>query len=558
MRQSSFSPSTSSSCRSTTNVRTVSRSRCSRARSSRAAAPMTTFPGSCSSKVGPGLRPRVRSRPSSPTWLERALEDYRVLLLDQRGTGRSTPVGALEGMSAQEQADYPGTSARTGSCAMPAHSRRARDRAVERSGTELRRLLRHALLVGFSGRPGRGLSDWRAAASRGSPGRHLPGDVPPGARPEPLVLRALSRGSRARPQRRRAPRCGGSEAPVGRPSDVMPLSRAREHARHERRLRAAAHIVELPVGSPAFVHDVEGMATLAFGRNPIYAVLHEACYGQGYATKWSAERTLPTTFARIPRFSPASTSIRGCSRTSARSVRCATLHICSRSTCGRSCTTFDAWGKRRAGGRGRLCERPLRRARVFRGGGRGDSRAPHVGHERVRARRLARGRLACVGAPDRSRSRRRLVANGDDDALHGVVRVAAEVPGRIDRLLASGLVACAAEELVAPGRARLPDECPWRPGPRALGRTEGCRVPRLAVVADVDARDRAPARPRATLDRAGTGLDDPFARQVLGNPGAPSARAGRCASTARLLRPLPASRGSSSSAGSRRKARSRA
>ena len=67
---------------------------------------MTTFPGSCSSKVGPGLRPRVRSRPSSPTWLERALEDYRVLLLDQRGTGRSTPVGALEGMSAQEQADY--------------------------------------------------------------------------------------------------------------------------------------------------------------------------------------------------------------------------------------------------------------------------------------------------------------------------------------------------------------------------------------------------------------------------------------------------------------------
>ena len=27
------------------------------------------------------------------TWWKRALEDYRLLLLDQRGTGRSTPVG---------------------------------------------------------------------------------------------------------------------------------------------------------------------------------------------------------------------------------------------------------------------------------------------------------------------------------------------------------------------------------------------------------------------------------------------------------------------------------
>jgi pimeloyl-ACP methyl ester carboxylesterase len=41
---------------------------------------------------GPGLaaqRPVGRS-----TWLDRALDDYRVLLLDQRGTGRSTPATA--------------------------------------------------------------------------------------------------------------------------------------------------------------------------------------------------------------------------------------------------------------------------------------------------------------------------------------------------------------------------------------------------------------------------------------------------------------------------------
>ena len=42
---------------------------------------------------GPGFaaqRPVGRS-----TWLDRALDDYRVLLLDQRGTGRSTPLCAL-------------------------------------------------------------------------------------------------------------------------------------------------------------------------------------------------------------------------------------------------------------------------------------------------------------------------------------------------------------------------------------------------------------------------------------------------------------------------------
>ena len=39
---------------------------------------------------GPGCgSPRTSGR---ETWLDRALRDFRVLLLDQRGTGRSTPV----------------------------------------------------------------------------------------------------------------------------------------------------------------------------------------------------------------------------------------------------------------------------------------------------------------------------------------------------------------------------------------------------------------------------------------------------------------------------------
>jgi len=58
---------------------------------------------------GPGFRaPRPEGRES---WLDRALNDYRVLLLDQRGTGRSSPanrrtLARLGPEDPQAQADY--------------------------------------------------------------------------------------------------------------------------------------------------------------------------------------------------------------------------------------------------------------------------------------------------------------------------------------------------------------------------------------------------------------------------------------------------------------------
>src|SRR3954471_4464818 len=56
---------------------------------------------------GPGHEgSRPTRNPSGPGWLDRALEDFRVLMLDQRGTGRSTPVGTLTGRTPQEQADH--------------------------------------------------------------------------------------------------------------------------------------------------------------------------------------------------------------------------------------------------------------------------------------------------------------------------------------------------------------------------------------------------------------------------------------------------------------------
>jgi hypothetical protein len=58
------------------------------------------------------------------------------------------------------------------------------------------------------------------------------------------------------------------------------------------------YVLELPIGSPAFGHDVEH--ALGFGRNPIYAILHEACWGDGGVTRWSGERVMPEDFRHSP------------------------------------------------------------------------------------------------------------------------------------------------------------------------------------------------------------------------------------------------------------------
>jgi hypothetical protein len=56
--------------------------------------------------------------------------------------------------------------------------------------------------------------------------------------------------------------------------------------------------LELPIESPAFGHDV--VADTDHGRNPIYALLNEACWGNGHATGWSSQRTMPGEWAADP------------------------------------------------------------------------------------------------------------------------------------------------------------------------------------------------------------------------------------------------------------------
>jgi hypothetical protein len=56
----------------------------------------STSRSSCYLQGGPGFEaPRPTGDPKGPAWWNGPCEDFRVLMLDQRGTGRSSPVGAL-------------------------------------------------------------------------------------------------------------------------------------------------------------------------------------------------------------------------------------------------------------------------------------------------------------------------------------------------------------------------------------------------------------------------------------------------------------------------------
>src|SRR5258705_6658490 len=108
--------------------------------------------------------------------------------------------------------------------------------------------------------------------------------------------------------------------------------------------------------------------------------------------------------------------------------------------------------------------------------------------------------------------------DGDDDPLHLVVRVAADVPLRFCGLCVAGFVARAARENMTTGLCVVPLITPAPPGPPPeLRRVELCALPRRAVVgADFNRCDRGEPGPRAALDRHAAGLHRAFAGHEVG------------------------------------------
>jgi pimeloyl-ACP methyl ester carboxylesterase len=244
---------------------------------------------------GPGSEaPRPTRHPSGPGWLDRALTEFRVLMLDQRGTGRSTPVGAaaLAGRSPAEQAEY------------LAHFRAD---AIVRDAELLRRALgveRWSVLGQSFG--GLCVTTYLSIAPQGLREALITGGVPPLGRPVDDVYRATWARMLVRNARHyeRYPQDRERVRALVERLESDPIELPSGDRLTARRLRALGHmlgmsdgsehlhyLLELDPDSPAFAHDVEG--TVAFARNPLYAVVHEACWADGGATRWSAERTMP-------------------------------------------------------------------------------------------------------------------------------------------------------------------------------------------------------------------------------------------------------------------------
>jgi pimeloyl-ACP methyl ester carboxylesterase len=244
---------------------------------------------------GPGFGgPRLSGRAS---WLDRALEDYRVLLLDQRGTGRSSPVTRH------------GLAARGGTAGQAAYLSFFRADSIVADAELIRRELTGGEPWSVLGQSFGGFCavTYLSRAAEGLREVFITGGLPGLTATADDVYRVTYPRVRDR-----------TLAHYDRyPGDV---ERARRVARQLRdhdvrrpdgaRLTVAAfqslgHMLGMSTGSDelhyllegafdgdrlsdGFLHDVYARQTFAGG--PLYAVLHEPCYAQGAATRWAAQR----------------------------------------------------------------------------------------------------------------------------------------------------------------------------------------------------------------------------------------------------------------------------
>jgi len=251
---------------------------------------------------GPGHEAtRPSTGPRGPGWLDRALHEYRVLLLDQRGTGRSTPVSDLPGRTPREQAEYLAFFRADSIVADAEWIRRELD--VDRWSVLGQSFGGFCVMRYLSVAP----DSLREAFVTGGLAP-LGGTVAIDDIYRATFVRMLERTRRyyqRYPEDRE--RVLSLHAHL-ESSDVRLPSGDRLTGRRLRQLglmlgfsygfEALHSIIELPFDSFAFLHDVE--AGTAFSRNPLYVLLNESCYGDGFATRWASARVMPEEYAASP------------------------------------------------------------------------------------------------------------------------------------------------------------------------------------------------------------------------------------------------------------------
>jgi pimeloyl-ACP methyl ester carboxylesterase len=244
---------------------------------------------------GPGfgaMRPVGRD-----SWLDRALNDYRVLLLDQRGTGRSTPANrrtlARLG-SARAQADY---LALFRADAIVADAELIRRQVTGgRPWTALGQSFGGFCTVSYLSQAPDGLS--AALITGGLPSLHASADDVYRAT-YPLVAQKNAAHyarypgdvERAREIARRL-KAGDVRLPNGAPLTIETFQSLGRMLGSGTGSHTLHYLLEDPFAagelSDDFLYQVQ--QELTFSPGPLYALLHEACYAQGGPTAWAAQR----------------------------------------------------------------------------------------------------------------------------------------------------------------------------------------------------------------------------------------------------------------------------
>jgi pimeloyl-ACP methyl ester carboxylesterase len=243
---------------------------------------------------GPGFGgPRLSGRGS---WLDTALDRYRVLLLDQRGTGRSTPVTRHSLAARGSVADQARYLSMFRADAIVADAEVIRRELGGAPWSVLGQSFGGFCTVTYLSKAPEGLAE--AFITGGLPGLAATADdvyraTYPRVRARTLAHYARYPGDEEQ-ARRVARHLAGTEVllPDGARLSCEAFQSLGRLLGSSTGSDELHYLLEGAFAgdriADAFLYDVYGH--LSFATGPLYAALHEPCYAQGAATHWSAQR----------------------------------------------------------------------------------------------------------------------------------------------------------------------------------------------------------------------------------------------------------------------------